>query len=622
MKAVCYYRFSTANKAQWDNSEKRQQSSCTQHCRERGWPIVDEVTDMAKSGLLDKPNLIDIKKRCMRGDLKFDVLVVDDAARLSRKNVLRLIEDIGWIDDFGIKIQMVSNGGEPLTFEELGQDPKLILDQWANNRESGDTSRKVTNGMVDKFRDGRLGWCGQTPLGYDLQKYVDGPSTLKANKDLKVVQKVFKHILKGGSIRDAVKYLSESERFKEKQRTSVEVKDPNSTSVKNLLRNPIYCGKRTYGVRNVPKVRGGGVNGDNPKWTKDNPLTMTDLVLDYKPKGFRKAVSYEDWNRVQKILDQNKKTWDGRGYKRKAKHNFHGLLYCGKCGGAMVQDQWRNKRTGEVIYYFVCIAARNHGPRCRDEKPYAKRCRQVKLEERLKLEFRRLFMDEEVHIQIIDQYLRMLEVEGSLQGQREEQITIEVMRERLTKLNRLWMKNQSDALLDSIDELSIEIDKMEKSQKLTPKETSMLEVAKEQWRKGNKEKGFSSYIGRVYATAFALHTGPDDWNDEKIKKRWARKLALSFVSEKGEGTEGSDEGWNSKYSFGEFDNAKVILDMLREMGCTAILIDWVKGERRGKEAWLGNGLRFEFGVGINDHTDICVVVDTNHPDITQLKRRK
>ena len=622
MKAVCYYRFSTANKAQWDNSEKRQQASCTKYCREQGWPIVDEVTDMAKSGLLDKPNLIEIKKRCERGDLDFDILVVDDAARLSRKNVLRLGEDIGWIDDYGIKIYIVSNGRDPLTFEEIGQDPKLLLDQWANNRESGETSRKVTNGMVDKFKEGKLGWCGQTPLGYDLQKYVDGPSTLKANSDLKIVKKVFRHILDGGSIRDAVKYLSESERFKQKQKLTEQVKDPNSTSVKNLLRNPIYCGKRAYGVRNVPKVKGGGVNGDNPKWTKDNPLAMTDLIQDYKPKGFRRAVSFEDWSRVQKILDKNKKTWDGRGYRRKAKHNFHGLLYCGNCGSAMVQDQWKNPRTGEMVYYFVCIAARNHGPRCREEKPYAKRVRQDGLEERLRIEFRRMFMDENVHIKIIDQYLRMLKVEASLQSDREEQLTIEVMKERLGKLNQLYLKTESDALLDSIAELSIEIDKMEKSQKLTPQQATMLEVAKEQWNKGKKEKGFSSYIGRVYATAFAIHTKRKDWGKEKVRKFWARKLALSFIEEIGETTGAGKKAGKTKYSFDEFDNAKVILDMLREMGCRAILIDFKKGERRGREAWVGDRLRFEFAVGTSDHRDIIVVVNTNCAEVTELKRRK
>jgi site-specific DNA recombinase len=617
MRAVCYYRFSTANKAQWDNSEKRQQATCTEYCMRQGWPIVKEVTDLAKSGLLDKPNLEKLKAEVESGEVDVDVIVVDDAARLSRRNVLMLYKDIGWIDEYGIKIYIMSVGGEPLSFEEIGQDPKLLLDQWANNREVKETSRKVSNGMLEKFQAGTLGWIGQAPLGYDLRRQVDAPSHLVANEDLKIATRIYLHILEGGSIRDGVKILCESKRFKDKQARSSEVKDPNSTSVRNLLRNPIYCGKRTFGVRNVPKVTGGGVNKHNPKWTKSNPLAMTDYVQEYSPEGFDIAISYEEWSRVQQMLDENQKTHSGKGFRRKANHNYHGLLYCGNCGAAMVQDQWRNPRTGEVIYYFLCNAAKQKGPRCREVEPWSKRVRQSHLDRRLRLEFKKLFIDPDTHIKMIDAYIKMLKVESSKKEQREGAVDIETKRQRLGELNKLYAEVGAESLLQSIRDLSLEIDRQEKSLQMTPQEVNMLEIAKRQFEKGIKEGGFAKYVGRVYATAYAMYQKPKLWTTKKDKVRIAKKLALSFVNPEEQGLEIAG-GVKSKVNLGEFEDAGACVDMLREMGCKAILINWTLGERKGKAAQIATSMEFEFSLGITDHTDILVVASTERKELISL----
>ena len=300
MRVVCYYRFSTDNKLQLDNSEQRQQESVNTLCNRNGWLIVEEVVDKATSGDGEKPHLNQLRDRFQSGQIEFDAIVIGSLSRITRRSLFDMHLDVGWMRDEGVKLAVADKGGDPFSVDELAQDFSKSVDVWKNNAENIERGKKVSDGMRTKFKRGQLGWCGKVPLGYDLVRNVDEPSYLVANEDLKYVREIFQFYLTGGTIRGAVDILLKTRRFQEAQTDSDEVKDPNSTSVKNLLRNSIYCGKRTYGVRNVAKY--GGVNGDNPKWTKDNPLAMTDLVIDYDPEGFEKAVSLEDYLKVQAML--------------------------------------------------------------------------------------------------------------------------------------------------------------------------------------------------------------------------------------------------------------------------------------------------------------------------------
>lgn len=616
MKAICYYRFSTANKAQWDNSEKRQKETCTKYCLEKCWPIVEEVTDMARSGLLDKPSLQELEQKVRRGEIEFDVLVVDDLARLSRRTVLLLYKDIGWIDEFGIRIYIINSGGEPLTFEEIGQDPKMLLDQWANNREVKETSRKVSNGMLAKFNAGTLGWIGQAPLGYDLIKEIDGPSHLVANEDLVIVRDVFKHILDGGSIRDGVKILCQSKRFKRKRESSEDVRDPSSTSVKNLLRNPIYCGKRTFGVRNVPKMSGGGVNKSNPKWTKDNPLTMTEHIQEYNPTGFITAIEYGEWLQVQSILDNNKRIHDGKGFRRKAAHKYHQILCCGNCGAAMVQDQWKNPKTGKVHYTFLCNAAKQKGPRCREVEPYGKRIRKEEIDALVRSQVVELFFDRNTHIRMIEQYLKMIRIEASQKDEQEDYLDIGVMKARAEKMKELWFKTQSESLWKSIEDIHLQIDRREKELQETPQNINVLEIARRQWERAAEEGGFQSYLGHIYGAAYLAHKEPDRWKTKKGKQVLAAKVVIHSleVTLKADGTLDCDDPTDIP----AFRNAEACVEFLRDLGCQAINVKWKLGVKRGKVAWVADGLDLEFSVGISNHTDIRVVISTDHPEVMKL----
>ena len=58
MKVVTYYRFSTDNAAQMENSEDRQEKWVMDCVMRNHWVVVGSYTDEAKSGAKDKPELM------------------------------------------------------------------------------------------------------------------------------------------------------------------------------------------------------------------------------------------------------------------------------------------------------------------------------------------------------------------------------------------------------------------------------------------------------------------------------------------------------------------------------------------------------------------------------------
>ena len=61
MKVVSYYRYSSDNRRQRDNSEARQQENVERVIALQGWNHIATFTDKAVSGLDDKPEMLKLR---------------------------------------------------------------------------------------------------------------------------------------------------------------------------------------------------------------------------------------------------------------------------------------------------------------------------------------------------------------------------------------------------------------------------------------------------------------------------------------------------------------------------------------------------------------------------------
>jgi DNA invertase Pin-like site-specific DNA recombinase len=232
MKVVAYYRYSTDNEKQRDNSELRQKDAVERLIYSKGWDLVASFTDHAVSGADDKPELLRMRSLVDCGDLNIEAICLDDLSRITRRSVMEWGNDLGWIRDKGIAICLANRSdGQPLKVDQLSQELPLLVEGWQNNKYIVDLSRKVTNGMRVKFQKGAMGWIGIAPFGYNLKKQIDGPSYLYANDDLIIVQEMFLNIISGGSVNSCIDILAKGAKYKADKSLF-----PNTGSVKSVLR--------------------------------------------------------------------------------------------------------------------------------------------------------------------------------------------------------------------------------------------------------------------------------------------------------------------------------------------------------------------------------------------------
>ena len=373
MKVVSYYRYSTDNKLQRDNSEARQEENVERVIAIQGWNHIGSFTDKAVSGLDDKPEMIRLKEMVLAGELKVDVIAVDALSRLTRRRGMKRYKDLEWIDDAGIQISIATHrNGESIPATELDDDLSLGVKGWADHKYSADLSEVVTRGMRVKFERGIMGWIGKAPYGYELVKKVEGPSTLRATGDLDIVRAIFLEVLNGGSVRGCIGLLEKTKPFVENPE-----KNPNTTSVKNILRNSIYCGIRTFGVRAVGKMN--SVAKHNLKHIAQNPLVQAAHYQAYKADGYRSAVTVDEYQKVQNILDNNQKRF--RKFPDRQNHRYSGLVRCADCGTGLNAVTFTVKSSGEKKVGYVCPRSADGGSVCKEEgEPKRKQVRTDELD--------------------------------------------------------------------------------------------------------------------------------------------------------------------------------------------------------------------------------------------------
>lgn len=123
--------------------------------------------------------------------------------------------------------------------------------------------------------------------------------------------------------------------------------DWSSTSVKNIIDNPIYTGRMAYGRRKTEKIEG---TENDYRQVKQKDFILTDEIV------FTPIISIEDFEKAQ----LKRKATGIKGNPkigRERAHMLSGILKCPQCGSSMFIDKnmWTNKN-GErkETFSYVC----------------------------------------------------------------------------------------------------------------------------------------------------------------------------------------------------------------------------------------------------------------------------
>lgn len=352
-KCVIYIRVSTEMQVDGYSLEA-QKSILKRYADREGMIIVEIYEDAGKSGksIEGRPSfqkmLLDIKN-----GLEIDYILVYKLSRFGR-NAADILSSLEFIQTYDVNLICAEEGID--SSQTSGRLLISVLSAVAEI-ERENILEQTMNGRREKARQGK--WNGGfAPYGYKLERV--GNSEKKelviAEDEAEAIRIIFdKFANTEMGLGGVAKYLN-MRGINKKVRHNGKLDLWSASMIKDILDNPVYCGKIAYGRRVREKVKG----------SKETKQVYTDdyILVD----GIHEAIiSQELWNKV-KIKRDITGVKNPSSVGRDRVHLLSGILKCPRCGKPMYtnRDSWTSKKTGyHEVYYYVCSQKRaERGHKC------------------------------------------------------------------------------------------------------------------------------------------------------------------------------------------------------------------------------------------------------------------
>ena len=341
IKVYTYTRVSTA--MQIDGySLDAQKSRMKAYAEFNDYEIVHEYEDAGKSGK-------SIEGRIQFNQMLEDIKTGKDGVsyvlvfKLSRfgRNAADVLSTLQVMQDFGVNLICVEDGID--SSKDAGKLMISVLSAVAEI-ERGNIRVQTMEGRIQKAREGK--WNGGfPPYGYKLEKgflYINEEEA----EAIRIIFDQYVHTDIGAN--GLAKYL-EQHGIRKIQRQNGKNPLFDAALIRRILKNPVYCGKISYGRRRTEKVH--GTRNEYRQVEQDDYL-----LVDGLHEGI---VSEELWHEAQvKLLAQAKKYEHVNRGKETKVHLLSGLVKCPICGAGMYGNKSiKHKKDGtkyKDFYYYGC----------------------------------------------------------------------------------------------------------------------------------------------------------------------------------------------------------------------------------------------------------------------------
>ncbi len=264
--------------------------------------------------------------RKLRADLfshKFDILIIKDFSRFSRRNGRGLAE-LEDLRDAGVRIISIGDG---IDFPNDNEWMKIQFHFLLNEMPVTDASRKVKSVISRRQQDGS--WICAAPYGYIVNR---AHQFEIVPTEAEIVREIFRLYIDGWGYKRIANHLTEqgipTPRMSEQLRREAEglpTKRKNKAAwalvtVQGILDNDFYIGTLRQGKYSRAKI-----NGRDLKRAESEQIVLEhhhQAIIDYRTFATAKA------------LRENRSTSHYRGVK-KYDNVYSGFLFCGDCGSPM-----------------------------------------------------------------------------------------------------------------------------------------------------------------------------------------------------------------------------------------------------------------------------------------------
>ena len=328
-KIAAYTRISVDLELDRDNTSiENQKAIIGEYCRLH-FPTstVDYFEDRDKSGYTFEQRPDYMRMREMLVNHEYDILIVKDLSRFSRRTGKGLAE-FEELSEHDIRIIAIGDGVDYYQ-DHIDDWMKIKLYFFVNEMPVTDTSRKVLDVIASRQSKGE--WICSVPFGYVITNSkkmlfeVDEPSA-------EVVRKIFALYIDGWGYKRIANHLTDEHiptpRMREKARKEAQgdeykgkVKEAWSVvTISEILCNDFYIGTLRQHKYKRKKINGQDVELD--------PTQHIVFENNHEP-----IIDYRTFAITQELLKQ-RSTTHYRGQK-KYENNYSGYLFCGDCGSPM-----------------------------------------------------------------------------------------------------------------------------------------------------------------------------------------------------------------------------------------------------------------------------------------------
>ena len=329
-----YCRISVDEEAGRDNVSIENQKAIIQDYVRRTFPdsTLTFYEDRDRSGYTfeQREGYQELRRKLMAH--KYDILIVKDFSRFSRRNSRGLVE-LEDLRDAGLRIISIGDG---IDFPNDDDWVKIQFQFLMNEMPVTDTSRKVRSVVKRRQEDGR--WICAAPYGYIVNKQQEFEVV---PTEAEIVRKIFALYIGGWGYKRIANYLTDegipTPRMAERTRREAEGETPTRRvknewaiiTVQGIIDNDFYIGTLRQGKYTRRKINGADVKQD----ASDHKVFEHhhQEIIDYRTFATARA------------LREERSTSHYRGVKIND-NVYSGFLFCGDCGSPMFAMSRRDIR--------------------------------------------------------------------------------------------------------------------------------------------------------------------------------------------------------------------------------------------------------------------------------------
>ena len=322
-----YCRISVDDELDRDNTSIENQKSIISEYVSRNFPgsTLTFYEDRDRSGYTFEQREGYQKMRPYLMSKKYDILIVKDLSRFSRRNSRGLCE-LEDLRDAGVRIISIGDSIDYPTYDDWTAIQFRFL---INEMPVTDTSKKVKSVIKRRQEDGK--WICAVPYGYVITNTKTMAFEVEP-AEAQVVKKVFELYINGWGYKKIANYLTEQNiptpRMNERARKEAKGEECkikakpewSIVTVQGMLTNDFYIGTLRQGKYTRRKI-----NGDDIKKSVDDHIVFEnnhEAIIDYRTFAI-----------AQEAL--KKRTSNNYRGVKKYDNVYSGLMVCGDCGSPM-----------------------------------------------------------------------------------------------------------------------------------------------------------------------------------------------------------------------------------------------------------------------------------------------